>query len=148
MNFATLENCALSATPTNSSAFEKIIAGASITPFGKVVKIGGKLYKVGSKGSDDATYFAKGTGKNNPLSDVQYTDKVKSQMAKGDYHSFPKSVDSFGSSGKTTKITGGDGIVRTKVEVPGSYNGKKGIFEYIIEPDGVTVNHRLFIPSK
>jgi hypothetical protein len=43
---------------------------------------------------------------------------------------------------------GGDGIIRTKIEIPGSYNGQAGVFEYIIEPDGVTVNHRLFQPNR
>lgn len=88
----------------------------------------------------------KGSGKaGNLLENIRYTDKVKSQMTKGDYHSFPKSVDAFGGNENVTRITGGDGIVRTKVEVPGSYQGKDGVFEYIIEPDG-TCNHRLFKP--
>jgi len=69
-------------------------------------------------------------------------------MKQGDYHSFPESVEGFGANGKVTQITGGDKIVRTKVEIPGSYKGKEGIFEYIIEPDGVTCNHRLFKPNK
>ncbi|AUG56722.1 hypothetical protein [Acetivibrio saccincola] len=69
-------------------------------------------------------------------------------MKQGDYHSFPESVDAFGADGKVTQITGGDNVVRTKVEIPGSYQGKEGIFEYIIEPDGVTCNHRLFRPNK
>ena len=81
------------------------------------------------------------------LENIKYTDKVKQQMRQGDYHAFPESVDTFGNQGKTTLITGGDGIIRTKVEIPGSYDGKSGIFEYIIEPDGITVNHRLFQPN-
>lgn len=82
----------------------------------------------------------------NPLANIRYTDKVKSQAALGDYHGFPESVDGFGANGKVTWITGGDNIVRSKVEILGSYKGKNGIFEYILEPDGVTCNHRLFIP--
>ena len=91
-----------------------------------------------------------GTGntEKNPLENIRYTDKVKQQMQQGDYHAFPESVDTFGSEGKMTQITGGDGIVRTKVEIPGSYGGKPGMFEYIIEPDGTTVNHRLFVPDR
>lgn len=41
--------------------------------------------------------------------------------------------------GKVAQIKGGDGITRTKVEILGSYKGRDGVFEYIIEPDGVTV---------
>ncbi|WP_314576035.1 hypothetical protein [Enterococcus gilvus] len=68
-------------------------------------------------------------------------------MRSGDYHGFPESVDAFGSEGKISKRTGGDGIVRTKVEISGAYKGKNGIFEYIIEPNG-NINHRLFKPKK
>ncbi|MEK5389042.1 RHS repeat-associated core domain-containing protein [Margalitia sp. FSL K6-0131] len=77
----------------------------------------------------------KGINKTNPLAKIKYTDKVKSQMSKGDYHSFPRSVEAFGKNGKTTKFKGGDGVTRTKVEIKGSYKGKKGVFEFIIEPD-------------
>jgi hypothetical protein len=84
----------------------------------------------------------------NPLANIQYTDKVKEQMASGDYHSFPESVDAFGADGTITTITGGDGVERTEVEIPGSYQGKEGVFQYIIEPDGVTCNHRLFVPNQ
>lgn len=81
----------------------------------------------------------------NPLSGVQYTPKVLKQMIKDEYHGFPNVVDNFGSSGKITPLTGGDGVVRTKLEINGSLNGKNGIFEYIIEPNN-SVNHRLFKP--
>ncbi|PQQ65454.1 hypothetical protein B9R14_00815 [Acetivibrio saccincola] len=91
---------------------------------------------------------SEGTSSTNPLEKIKYTDKVKTQMKQGDYHSFPESVDGFGTNGKVTQITGGDKIVRTKVEIPGTYKAKEGIFEYILEPDGVTCNHRLFKPSK
>ena len=60
----------------------------------------------------------------NPLEKIEYTDKVKQQMKKGDYHSFPESVDAMGGNGKITQIQGGDGIWRTKVEIQGSYMGK------------------------
>ena len=48
--------------------------------------------------------------------------------------------------GKTRTITGGDGINRTLVEIEGSYKGVDGVFQFIIEPDGITCNHRLFVP--
>lgn len=84
-----------------------------------------------------------GVDESNPLKDVKYTDKVKAQMAKGDFHSFPDLADNFASSGKVGTITGGDGKVRKLVEIPGSYRGREGFFQYIIESDGVC-NHRVF----
>lgn len=68
-------------------------------------------------------------------------------MQLGDYHSFPESVDAFGADGIQTQIIGGDGLTRLKIEIPGSYMGLDGVFQYIIEPDGFTVNHRLFVPN-
>ena len=79
----------------------------------------------------------------NPLSNIEYTSKVQAQMELGDNHSFPKIVDNYGGLGLKENIIGGDGIMRTKVSISGAYNGKVGIFEYIIEPNG-TCNHRLF----
>jgi len=103
----------------------------------------------GVKYFDEAGDAVAGAAKTeNPLANIKYTDKVKTQAAKGDYHGFPESVDGFGTNGNVTQFTGGDKIVRTKVEIPGSYDGKTGVFEYIIEPDGVTCNHRLFKPTK
>lgn len=80
-------------------------------------------------GSQSGTYY-------NPLENIEYTEKVSEQMKQNDYHSFPESVDAFGADGKATQIVGGDGITRTKIEISGSYKGKDGTFEYIIEPDG------------
>ena len=88
-----------------------------------------------------------GINSENPLEDIEYTDKVKSQMDLGDYHSFPDSVNAFGNAGKLTTIVGGDNITRIKIEIAGSYMGKDGVFQYIIEPDGVTCNHHLFVPN-
>ena len=87
------------------------------------------------------------TSLKNILKNIKYTDKVRSQMKLGDYHSFPESVSGFGSDANITSIVGGDKIIRTKIEIPGSYMGKEGVFQYIIEPDGVTCNHRLFVPN-
>lgn len=80
----------------------------------------------------------------NPLESVQYTNKVMNQMWKRDYHGFPLSVDAFGGLGRTSIIIGGDLKARTLLRIQGSYEGKSGFFEYIIEQDGITVNHRLF----
>lgn len=77
---------------------------------------------------------------------AKYTEKVKMQASSGDYHSFPQSVDGFAGQGTVSKITGKDGVVRDKLEIPGSYRGKPGVFEYIREPNG-NINHRLFVPK-
>ncbi len=82
----------------------------------------------------------------NPLANTTYTSKVLRQMWSDEYHGFPKIIDNFGSSGKISDIVGVDKIVRTKLEIPGSLNGKNGIFEYIIESDK-SINHRLFKPN-
>ena len=78
---------------------------------------------------------------------TRYTEKVRKQASSGDCHSFPQSVDGFSGAGKVSKIKGGDGISRQKLEIPGSYQGKDGVFEYIKETDGA-INHRFFKQSK
>lgn len=67
---------------------------------------------------------------------TRYTDKVLIQMKQNDYHSFPESVRAFKSVGTVSWIKGGDGIIRTKLSIPGSYNGREGFFEFIKEPNG------------
>jgi hypothetical protein len=80
----------------------------------------------------------------NPLDGTKYTDKVKRQMSGNDLdHNFPSLIDKQADAAMVRKITGGDGIERTKVELPGSINGKDGNFSWIIEPNK-TVNHRQF----
>ncbi|AEA66109.1 RHS repeat-associated core domain-containing protein [Burkholderia gladioli] len=92
----------------------------------------------GSAGAVTAQNFFNGS---------QYTSKVLNQSASGDYHGFPQSVDAFSGSGTVTQIVGGDGVTRSKLTIPGSYNNQTGVFEYIRNPDG-TINHRLFVPGK
>lgn len=40
----------------------------------------------------------------NPLDNTHYTNKVNNQMKSGDYHSFPKEVDSFAGSGQKLQL--------------------------------------------
>lgn len=77
----------------------------------------------------------KATVNSNPLSNIQYTDKVLNQAT---LDGFPECADAFGA----------DGVVTKKVEISGSYKGKDGVFQYIIEPDGVTCNHRCFVSNE
>jgi filamentous hemagglutinin len=77
---------------------------------------------------------------------TEYTDKVIAQLKSGDLHSFPESVLHFQDAGTVTKLTGGDGVVRDILKIPGEYRGKKGVFEFIKEPDR-KINHRIFKPD-
>jgi len=78
---------------------------------------------------------------------TKYTDKVLGQMKQGDFHAFPESVAAFQDAGQVSKITGGDGVVRDMLKIPGEYQGKQGAFEFIKETDG-SINHRLFRPGQ
>jgi len=64
----------------------------------------------------------------------------------GEFHSFPESVTAFEKAGTLKSVTGGDGVVRQMLEIPGSYGGRDGIFQFIKEADRA-INHRLFIPG-
>ena len=79
----------------------------------------------------------------NPLNGIKYTDKVKSQMCIDDNHGFPDIVDNYGLYGKVTQITGRDGLSYTQVQIPGSYHGHDGVFEYIYDVNK-KCNHRFF----
>ncbi|PID44175.1 MAG: hypothetical protein CSB47_11590 [Proteobacteria bacterium] len=78
---------------------------------------------------------------------LQNLIRLKRQMQQGDFHSFPESVKGFQDAGKVSKLKGGDGVVRDKLEIPGGYRGREGKFEFIKEPDG-SINHRLFKPNR
>ncbi|WP_197092022.1 hypothetical protein [Streptacidiphilus albus] len=82
----------------------------------------------------------------NPLDGTRYTEKVLRQAATGDYHGFPEIADTIPTMRNATIESGGDGIPRMHVRLPGEYDGKSGFFHWIIEQDG-NINHRLFTPS-
>jgi filamentous hemagglutinin len=95
-------------------------------------------FAIGAKGgSGVADDFFAGT---------KYTDKVLGQIKTGDLHGFPEVVTTFQGAGQVTKITGGDGVVRDMLKIPGEYRGKQGVFEFIKESIG-SINHRLFRPT-
>ncbi|MEM7110016.1 MAG: hypothetical protein AAF519_17445 [Bacteroidota bacterium] len=67
-------------------------------------------------------------------------------MSKADdlFHGFPKSVDSYATKfGKWSTKVGRDGKTYQWLEMPGSYGGKTGTFEFIKDANGV-INHRFF----
>jgi len=76
---------------------------------------------------------------------IRYTDKVLKQMnnAADLNHAFPSVIDTFVDINSGRPLKGGDGIMRILIELPGSVNNTPGIFEYIIEPNGMC-NHRFF----
>jgi hypothetical protein len=114
----------------------KVAVGAAVTVAAEVGTVGTASSSVDQPVT--AQNFFDGT---------QYTPKVLNQAASGDYHSFPSSVDAFSGNGTVTQIVGGDGVTRSVLTIPGSYNGQSGVFEYIRNPDD-TINHRLFVPGK
>ena len=81
----------------------------------------------------------------NPLDNVIYSKKVRDQATQNDFHGFPEAVDGFASSGITYQQAGDDGQIYTHLEIPGSYMGRDGYFEYIWGADN-KCNHRIFVP--
>jgi len=49
-------------------------------------------------------------------------------------------------AGKSFPLRGGDGVERTLLQAEGGLNGKKGIYEYILDPLG-KVTHQRFIEN-
>ncbi|MEI5993269.1 T7SS effector LXG polymorphic toxin [Candidatus Enterococcus mansonii] len=59
-------------------------------------------------------------------------------------HGFPDIVDNYPSGANEFPLVGGDGVNRRFFQIEGSHNGKTGVFEWIIEPNG-NISHRRFI---
>lgn len=104
---------------------------------------GGVIVKAVSK-ADDVVDVVK-TAKKVTDKSIKYTDKVIKQMdnVKDLNHAFSPLVDTMVDMRKAKPLKGGDGIVRKVVELPGTINGKEGVFEYIFDPTG-WCNHRFF----
>ena len=144
---------------------DKVLGGitgglAASIPFTMLGKVGSTISKIdklvpdeviganniNKTGVNDIKFLTDTRGlRENPLLGTKYTNKVLQQMKLNDFHSFPLEVDNFGNYASKTLIKGGDGIVRTRVEIPGFYKGKQGVFQYIIEPNN-SINHWLFVP--
>lgn len=115
-------------------------AGGSLEALGKLAEAGVSPGGVADIGLGTAKVVEKDF-----FAGTKYTDKVLVQMKQGDFHSFPESVRGFQDTGSVSKLTGGDGVVREILKIPGNYQGKDGFFEFIKEVDG-SINHRLFRP--
>lgn len=124
----------------NPATANTILTGAADIAMGDA--IGGASLAMGAgalaKGAEAAKDFFSGT---------KYTEKVLGQMKQGDFHAFPESVKAFQESGTVKQITGGDGVAREMLSIPGGYKGREGAFEFIKESDG-SINHRKFEPSR
>jgi hypothetical protein len=69
--------------------------------------------------------------------------KPNLKTGNNEYHGLPKIVDNYSKYGNVKKIIGRDGVHRTKITIKGSFRGKEGTFEWIIESDN-SINHRIF----
>jgi hypothetical protein len=58
-------------------------------------------------------------------------------------HGFPMSFDADARYGTVRPFIGGDKVERMLVSLPGELNGKTGVLEWLIEPNG-DINHRFF----
>ena len=76
---------------------------------------------------------------------IKYTDKVLKQMDNTNdlRHAFPSIVDTMIDFSAGKPLKGGDGVIRNLIELPGTINEKDGVFEFIVDPDGLC-NHRFF----
>ncbi len=55
-------------------------------------------------------------------------------------------VDDVAQGGRVFPLRGGDGVQRTLTQVEGAVNGRRGVFEWIVDPAGA-VTHQRFIPG-
>jgi RHS repeat-associated protein len=122
--------------PAATGIVTTVAAEALAPPGASVTSETGASAELKSVTSDAAEFF-QGT---------KYSDKVLSQMGKGDLHSFSELVTNYAQEGKVETIIGKDGVKRVQLEIPGSYQGKEGVFQFIKEPDGM-INHRFFKPN-
>ncbi|OLP66855.1 Ribonuclease YxiD [Bacillus pumilus] len=61
-------------------------------------------------------------------------------------HGFSDVIDNYSRFAEEFPLVGGDNIKRGLYQITGSNNGKKGVFEWIVEPNG-DVSHRRFIEN-
>jgi RHS repeat-associated protein len=77
---------------------------------------------------------------------VKAAEPVGSALKEDPWHrSAAYVVDSIASDGTVTRITGGDGVSRLLVQMPGEVNGVNGRFEWILDGDKLT--HSMFVKN-
>lgn len=69
-------------------------------------------------------------------------EKEFPQVAKE--HGFPDIIDNYPTAANEFPLVGGDGLNRKFFQIEGSNNGRKGVFEWIVESNG-DISHRRFI---
>ena len=78
---------------------------------------------------------------------TRYSERVLGQMKSGDFHGFPQAVEALAGSGAVSLVVQpSTGAVKQMLQIPGSYGGRDGVFEFIKHESGV-IYHRLFRPN-
>ncbi|PFK32901.1 S-layer protein [Bacillus cereus] len=120
-----------------------VATGGTVKTVGKVVGTVADLEKKAKNLEKAAKYKPRTIEINNPVLD---NIRTGSALKKDELHAFNNIIDNYVSYTSKFDIVGGDGVKRQLYQVEGSLNGKKGVFEWIVDPDpkkGVT--HRRFI---
>ena len=82
---------------------------------------------------------------NNP---VLNNIRTGSALKTDELHSFNNIIDNYAGQATRFNLKGGDGVERSLYQLEGSLNGKKGVFEWIIDPNPAKgVVHRRFIEN-
>jgi peptidoglycan hydrolase-like protein with peptidoglycan-binding domain len=139
----------------DANVLDRSLAGLSLLPPGKGLKIGSATYNIIRKGNkvEIAADVFSVTRKGNSI-DVKnpVLENIRTGSAAGKtdaHHAFNDIIDNYASYAKKFKLHGStqiDGVTKDFYQIEGSLNGKKGVFEWIVHPDknqGVT--HRRFI---
>jgi hypothetical protein len=88
--------------------------------------------------------------KDDPVKSINIIDpvtgktKVVEFRATAKSHGFNDIIDNFAINAKRFDAKSGDKKARDLYQILGTYNGRRGVFEWIVEP-GVGVTHRSFI---
>lgn len=102
--------------------------------------------------ADDAANIANSLNRTKKSVDIHnpVLDNVRTGSSlKGDaHHAFNDIIDNYAGDATKFAIKGGDGIERSLYQLEGSLNGKRGVFEWIIDPNPtIGVTHRRFIEN-
>lgn len=90
---------------------------------------------------------AKRVGNANKIDHIKPNNKIAKEFPNIPLeHGFPDIFDNCSRFAEEFSITGGDGIKRRLFQVEVNYNGRDGVLEWIIEPNG-DMSHRRFIGS-